>query len=74
VIPVSCSCCKLLKLNLSYKVVSRSELCRYCVKANNPGCNVYSNDPFLLCKVLNEKKRLNIKKKDTLLKLLRLEV
>jgi len=72
--PVSYSYCKLLKLNLSYKVTNRSNLYKYHVKVNNPSYNIYSNDPFLLYKVLNEKKRLNAEKKDTLLKLFHLEI
>jgi len=70
---VSYSRCRLFSLNLSCKVVSRSELCGYCVKANNPSCNVYSNDFSLLRKVIDKKKCLKVKKKDTLSKLLCLE-
>jgi len=65
---------KLFKLNLSYKVASRNKLYRHCVKINSPGCNVYGNNPSLLYKVLDEKKRLNVKKKDTLSKIPRLKV
>jgi len=45
----------------------------YYIKVNNLDYNVYSNDLSLLCKVFNKKKRLNVKKKDTLLKFLYLE-
>ena len=65
--------CKLLKLNLSYKVASWNKLYNYYLKANSSSYNVYSNNSSLLCKVINEKKRLDAEKKDTLSKLLRLE-
>jgi len=67
--PVKCNYCHRLNLP-DYKVASKSKLCGYCVAASGTvylSYNVYRNDPSVLRKVLNEKKRLNAKECETTL-------
>ena len=69
VIPVKCNYC--CRLNLpDCKVISKSKLCGYCVIANKTvylSYNVYGNDLSILHKVLDEKKRFNVKERETAL-------
>ncbi|KAM7189938.1 hypothetical protein V8F33_009740, partial [Rhypophila sp. PSN 637] len=71
IMPVRCSRCR--RLDLVCKTASRSESCGQCVSACHTGCNVHGNDPSQLRAVLEEKKRLDQEKQETLAKLLRLE-
>jgi len=67
--PVKCSCYCCLNL-LDCKVASKSELCGYCVVAGRTvylSCNVYGNDLSVLRGVLDEKKRLDVKERETAL-------
>jgi len=51
-------------------VASKSELCSHCIVANRTvylSYNVYKNDPSVLHRVLDEKKRLNAKERETAL-------
>jgi len=80
VILVKCSRYHYLNL-LDCKVASKSKLCGYCVVAGGTvylSYNVYRNDLSVLYRVLDEKKRLNVKEcettllfRDTAFKLLR---
>ena len=69
IIPVKCN--RYCHLNLlDCKVASKSKLCSYYVIANKTVYlfyNVYGNDPSVLYRVLNEKKRLNVKERKTAL-------
>jgi len=66
---------------LDYKVASKSELYSYYMAAGKTiylSYNVYRNDPSILYRVLNKKKRLDVKEcetalflRDTAFKLLR---
>ena len=80
VIPVKCSYYYYLNLP-DCKVASKSESYSYCITASKTvylSYNIYGNDPSVLHRVLNEKKRLNAKEyktalllRDTASKLLR---
>jgi len=82
VMPVKCNYCRRLNLP-DCKVASKSKLCGYYVVASGTvylSYNVYRNDPSVLCRVLDKKKRLNAKEcetalllYDTAFKLLRLK-
>ena len=51
-------------------MASKSKLCGHCVAASGTvylSCNVYGNDPSVLRGVLDEKKRLNAKERETAL-------
>jgi len=69
VIPVKCSCYR--RLNLSdCKVASKSKSCGHYITASRTvysSYNVYRNDLSVLCRVLDEKKRLNAKERETAL-------
>ena len=69
VMPVKCNRCRCLNLP-DCKVASKSELYGYCVAAGKTAylsCNVYGNDLSVLCGVLDEKKRFNVKERETAL-------
>jgi len=80
IMPVKCSRCRRLNLP-DCKVASKSESCGYYVAVSGIiylSYNVYGNDPSVLHRVLNKKKRLNAKEcetalllRDTAFKLLR---
>jgi len=80
--PVKCNYYYYLNLP-DCKVASKSKLCSYYVTASGTAYlsyNIYGNNLSILHRVLNEKKRLNIKKRkttlllrDTAFKLLRLK-
>ena len=65
--PVKCS--RYYHLNLpDCKVASKSKLCGYYIVAGRTvylSYNVYKNDPFILYRVLDEKKHLNVKECET---------
>jgi len=66
---VKCSYCCCLNL-LDCKVASKSKLYNYCVAASRTAYlsyNVYGNDPSVLRGVLDEKKRLDAKERETAL-------
>jgi len=82
IIPVKCN--RYYHLNLpDYKVASKSKLYGYYVMAGGTvylSYNVYGNDPSVLYRVLDKKRRLNAKERkttlllhDTAFKLLRLK-
>jgi len=57
-------------------VASKSELCGYYVAAGGTiylSYNVYGNNLSILYQVLDEKKRLNFKERDTFVKLLHIK-
>jgi len=67
--PVKCNYCHYLNLP-DCKVASKSELCGHCVAASGTvylSYNVYGNDLSILHRVLDEKKRLNVKECETTL-------
>jgi len=67
--PVKCSRCRRLDLS-DYKVASKSKLYSHYVTAGRTvylSYNIYRNDPSILHRVLNKKKRLNIKECETTL-------
>ena len=69
VIPVKCN--RYCRLNLpDCKVASKSKSCGHCIVAGGIVYlfyNVYGNDLSILCGVLDEKKRFNIKECETAL-------
>ena len=69
VMPVKCN--RYYYLNLpDYKVVSKSKLCNHYIVVSGTvylSYNVYGNDPSVLHRVLDEKKRLNAKECETTL-------
>jgi len=67
--PVKCSRCYCLNL-LDCKVASKSELYSHCVTVSGTvylSYNVYGNDLSILRGVLDKKKRLNVKERETAL-------
>jgi len=69
VILIKCNYCHCLNL-LNCKVASKSKLYSYYVVISKTvylSYNVYGNDLSVLCRVLDEKKRLNVKERETTL-------
>jgi len=69
IIPVKCSYYYYLNL-LNCKVISKSKLYSYYIavsKITYLSYNVYRNDPSVLRRVLDKKKRLNVKERKTAL-------
>jgi len=69
IIPIKCSRYRYLNLP-DYKVASKSKSCGHCVAASGTAhlsYNVYGNDPSVLYRVLDEKKRFDIKERKTAL-------
>jgi len=67
--PVKCSYYHYLNLP-DYKVTSKSKLYSYYIVAGKTvysSYNIYRNNPSILCKVLDEKKRFDVKERETAL-------
>lgn len=70
--PIDCSRCKRLRLS-DCKAADRSLSCQNCLGAGASGCNIFGEPTSVLQGILEEKRRLDQEKKETLSKLLRLE-
>lgn len=67
------ACSRCTRLSLSCKASDRGSSCDSCLKANASPCDVFGAPISVLRSILDEKRRLDREKRDTMSKLLRLE-